>query len=52
MNVDQSLASPRQWFWPFDRVDWVAAGLVWLASQTTYFLTTQPNVGLLDSGEC
>jgi tetratricopeptide (TPR) repeat protein len=51
MNVDQSLANPRQWFWPFDRIDWVAAGLVWLVSQVTYFLTTQPNVGLLDSGE-
>ena len=51
MNVDQSLASPRRWSWPFDRIDWVAAGLVWLSSQVTYFLTTQPNVGLLDSGE-
>ncbi|MFA9196273.1 MAG: protein O-mannosyl-transferase family [Aliarcobacter sp.] len=51
MNVDQSLASPRRWSWPFDRIDWVAAGLVWLISQVTYFFTTQPNVGLLDSGE-
>ena len=51
MNVDQSLASPRRWSWPFDRIDWVAAGLVWLISQVAYFLTTQPNVGLLDSGE-
>ena len=41
----------ESWIWPFDRKDWVTAGFVWLISQTTYFLTTQPNVGLLDSGE-
>ena len=40
-----------RWTWPFDRKDWIAAGVAWLVSQTVYFLTTQPNVGLLDSGE-
>ena len=39
------------WIYPFDCRDWAAAGLVWFVSQITYFLTTQPNVGLLDSGE-
>ena len=40
-----------RWTWPFDRKDWIAAGVAWFVSQLTYFLTTQPNVGLLDSGE-
>ncbi len=40
-----------RWFWPFARVDWVAAGSSWFLSQLVYFYTAQPNVGLLDSGE-
>ena len=40
-----------RWTWPFDRKDWISAGAAWLVSQVSYFLTTQPNVGLLDSGE-
>jgi tetratricopeptide (TPR) repeat protein len=51
MKQEQSSDRHNHWSWPFDRIDWVAAGLVWLISQVTYFLTTQPNVGLLDSGE-
>lgn len=39
------------WNWPFDKVDWIPAGVAWLVSQVLYFVTAQPNVGLLDSGE-
>ena len=39
------------WNWPFDKKDWIPAGVAWLASQVLYFVTAQPNVGLLDSGE-
>jgi len=39
------------WNWPFDRTDWIPAGIVWLVVQALYFFTAQPNVGLLDSGE-
>ena len=51
MNQTSSTPTPMRWTWPFDRKDWIAAGVAWLLSQTVYFLTTQPNVGLLDSGE-
>ncbi|NBR68588.1 MAG: DUF2723 domain-containing protein [Verrucomicrobia bacterium] len=51
MNQTSSIPTPMRWTWPFDRKDWIAAGVAWLLSQTVYFLTTQPNVGLLDSGE-
>jgi len=51
MNQTSSTPTPIRWTWPFDRKDWIAAGVAWLVSQTVYFLTTQPNVGLLDSGE-
>ena len=51
MNQTSSIPTPMRWTWPFDRKDWIAAGVAWLVSQTVYFLTTQPNVGLLDSGE-
>jgi Tfp pilus assembly protein PilF len=40
-----------RWIWPFEPVDWIAAGLSWLVAQCVYFFTAQPNVGLLDSGE-
>ena len=40
-----------RWQWPFERADWIAAGLGWLVAQCIYFFTAQPNVGLLDSGE-
>jgi len=40
-----------RWNWPFERSDWIAAGVSWLIAQCIYFFTTQPNVGLLDSGE-
>jgi len=39
------------WQWPFERADWIAAGVSWLIAQSIYFFTAQPNVGLLDSGE-
>jgi len=39
------------WRWPFDKKDLLPATLSWAAAQVGYFLTTQPNVGLLDSGE-
>jgi len=39
------------WQWPFERADWIAAGVSWLIAQCVYFFTAQPNVGLLDSGE-
>jgi len=51
MNQTSSTPTPMRWTWPFDCRDWIAAGVAWLVSQTVYFLTTQPNVGLLDSGE-
>ena len=51
MNQTSSTPAPLRWTWPFDRKDWIAAGVAWLVSQVVYFLTTQPNVGLLDSGE-
>ena len=41
----------NRWQWPFERVDWVAAGVGWFIAQCIYLFTTQPNVGLLDSGE-
>jgi len=41
----------NRWQWPFERVDWVAAGAGWFIAQCIYLFTTQPNVGLLDSGE-
>ena len=41
----------KPWTWPFDRGDGIVAGIAWLAAQTLYFFTAQPNVGLLDSGE-
>jgi len=40
-----------RWQWPFERVDWIAAGVGWFIAQCIYLFTTQPNVGLLDSGE-
>lgn len=39
------------WSWPFDRGDWLVAGVAWFLAQTIYIFTAQPNVGLLDSGE-
>ncbi|NBS50787.1 MAG: DUF2723 domain-containing protein, partial [Verrucomicrobia bacterium] len=51
MNQTQAAPARMRWDWPFDRKDWIAAGFAWLVSQVVYFLTTQPNVGLLDSGE-
>lgn len=52
MNPDKPTVSGKHpWNWPFDRADWIPAGLVWLVSQILYFVTAQPNVGLLDSGE-
>ena len=41
----------NRWQWPFERVDWVAAVVGWFIAQCIYLFTTQPNVGLLDSGE-
>jgi tetratricopeptide (TPR) repeat protein len=41
----------NRWQWPFERVDWIAAGVGWFIAQCIYLFTTQPNVGLLDSGE-
>jgi tetratricopeptide (TPR) repeat protein len=51
--MKQSESAPLKlcWSWPFDRKDWIASGVAWLVSQVVYCLTTQPNVGLLDSGE-
>ena len=51
MNQTRLGFTTMRWTWPFDRKDWIAAGAAWLVSQVAYFLTTQPNVGLLDSGE-
>ena len=45
------LQQKLRWQWPFERTDWVAAGVSYLIAQCIYFFTTQPNVGLLDSGE-
>ena len=39
----------KPWTWPFDRGDGIVAGIAWLAAQTLYFFTAQPNVGLLDA---
>ena len=41
----------HRWHWPFEKPDWLAAAAAWLAAQVGYFFSTQPNVGLLDSGE-
>jgi len=46
-----ALMKKMRWDWPFERSDWIAAGVSWLIAQCIYFFTTQPNVGLLDSGE-
>ena len=51
MNQPSLERTSMRWTWPFDRKDWISAGVAWLVSQVVYFLTTQPNVGLLDSGE-
>jgi tetratricopeptide (TPR) repeat protein len=51
--LKQAISSTKllAWSWPFDRKDLISAGVAWFISQIVYFLTTQPNVGLLDSGE-
>ena len=41
----------HRWHWPFEKPDWLAALAAWLVAQVGYFFSTQPNVGLLDSGE-
>ncbi len=41
----------HRWYWPFEKPDWLAALAAWLIAQIGYFFSTQPNVGLLDSGE-
>jgi Tfp pilus assembly protein PilF len=46
-----ALPEKMRWNWPFERSDWIAAGVSWLIAQCIYFFTAQPNVGLLDSGE-
>ena len=51
MNQREETPLRLPWSWPFDRKDWLAAGVAWFLSQVVYFVTTQPNVGLLDSGE-
>jgi tetratricopeptide (TPR) repeat protein len=51
MNQREETPLRLPWSWPFDRKDWLAAGVAWVISQVVYFATTQPNVGLLDSGE-
>ena len=51
MNQREDTPLRLPWSWPFDRKDCFAAGVAWFISQVVYFLTTQPNVGLLDSGE-
>jgi len=51
MNLSESNPPKLSWSWPFNRKDWIAAGVAWFVSQVVYCLTTQPNVGLLDSGE-
>jgi hypothetical protein len=51
MKQIESTSYTQRWSWPFDCKDWIAAGVAWLVSQVVYFVTTQPNVGLLDSGE-
>jgi len=48
MNLSESNPPKLSWSWPFDRKDWIAAGVAWFVSQVVYCLTTQPNVGLLD----
>jgi Tfp pilus assembly protein PilF len=50
LNQD-ALPEKMRWDWPFERSDWIAAGVSWLIAQCIYFFTAQPNVGLLDSGE-
>ena len=47
----ENMPGRHPWNWPFDRIDWIPAGIAWLLAQALYFLTAQPNVGLLDSGE-
>ena len=51
--MSETKLSPAQsnWRWPFDKKDLLPAVLSWAVAQVGYFLTTQPNVGLLDSGE-
>lgn len=51
--MSETKLSPSQsnWRWPFDKKDLLPAVLSWAVAQVGYFLTTQPNVGLLDSGE-
>jgi len=51
MKQSEPTSLKLSWSWPFDRKDWIAGGVAWLVSQVVYCLTTQPNVGLLDSGE-
>ena len=51
MKQSESISFNQRWSWPFDRKDWIAAGAAWFVSQVVYFVTAQPNVGLLDSGE-
>ncbi|MCX6936212.1 MAG: DUF2723 domain-containing protein, partial [Verrucomicrobia bacterium] len=51
MNRTEKSPDQLDWKWPFDGKDLIAAGIAWLVAQVGYFLTTQPNVGLLDSGE-
>ncbi len=46
-----NLTEKLRWQWPFERADWFAAGVGWFIAQCIYLFTTQPNVGLLDSGE-
>ena len=49
MNDPSQMKKP--WHWPFEKPDWMAALGAWLVSQIFYVWSTQPNVGLLDSGE-
>ena len=49
--TQSNLTEKMRWQWPFERADWFAAGVGWFIAQCIYFFTTQPNVGLLDSGE-
>ena len=51
MKMIEKTPAQSDWKWPFDRKDFLSALLSWAVAQVGYFLTTQPNVGLLDSGE-
>ena len=43
----ENTAGRHPWNWPFDRIDWIPAGIAWFLTQALYFFTAQPNVGLL-----